>query len=70
MRSGLEEDVTELRAIDREQAKQEMKDLFATGDTLFYSDVARRLQLELPLVVEICQELEEAGEIEVDADAV
>jgi len=64
-----EEKVIVLRQISREQAKQEIKQLFSTGRTLYYSDIAEELGLDLKLVVEICQELEEAGEIAVDDSA-
>lgn len=65
-----DEPVIVLRSVTREQAKQEILELFQSGETLFYSDIARRLGLDLPQVVEICEELRDAGEIEVDADAV
>ena len=64
------EDVIELREISRGKAKQEILELFQNGETLFYSDLAERLRIDLPLVVEICQELEKEGEIEVNADAI
>ena len=70
LKTGSEEDVIELRIADREQAKREIQELFQSGETLFYSDISRRLGIELPLVVEICQELESAGEVELDAKAV
>ena len=44
--------------------------MFQSGETLFYSDLATRLRLDLPWVVEVCQELEQEGEIEVHADAI
>ncbi len=62
--------VIELRTITRKEAKQEILDLFQSGETLYYSDLAKRLRIDLPLVVEICQELGKEGEIEVDADAI
>ena len=65
---GSGEAVIVLRTITREQAKQEIMELFQTGETLYYSDIAQRLRIDLPLVVEICQELENEGEIGVDAD--
>ena len=70
VRATLAEDVIVLRSISREKAKQEIVDLFQTGETLYYSDLSHRLGIELPLVVEICQELEAEGEVEVDAGAV
>lgn len=62
------EEVVVLRTVSREEGKQEIKRLFEQGGTWYYSDIARQLRLELPLVVELCQELEEEGEIETDAD--
>jgi len=60
-------EVIVLRTIERDEAAQEILQLFRSGETLFYSDIAKRLQLDLQPVVEICQELIEAEEIEVDA---
>jgi regulator of replication initiation timing len=65
-----EEKVIILRQIPKEQANQEIQQLFSTGRTLYYSDIAEELQLELQLVVEICQELQEAGKIEIDGNAI
>ena len=62
-----QDDVIVLRAITREQAKQEIKALFITGETLYYSDIVHRLSIDLPLVVELCQELIEEGEIDVQS---
>ncbi len=64
------EEVVVLRTITREQAKQEVQELLATGETLYYSDIARRLRIDLPQVVELCQELEQEGAITVDGNAV
>jgi dCTP deaminase len=51
-----------LRAITRQQAKAEILDLFKnSNETLFYSDIAERLRLDLELVVELCNELEKEG---------
>ena len=70
LRAAAQEEVVVLRTVSREQAKMEIRELFQSGETLFYSDIARRLSIDLPLVVEICQELEEEGEIQVDANAI
>ena len=64
------QEVIVLRTIDRDTAKQEIRELFQGAETLYFSEIAKRLRLELPLVVEICQELIEEEEIEVNADAV
>jgi dCTP deaminase len=53
-----------LRSIPREQAKQEILDLYKKErGPLFYSDVASRLSLDLEVVLELCNELENEGEI-------
>lgn len=53
-----------LRAIPRDLAKSEILSLFKKSKrTLFYSDVAERLSLNLELVVELCNELESEGRI-------
>jgi Mn-dependent DtxR family transcriptional regulator len=64
-----EEKVIALREIPREQAKQEIQQLFSSGRTLYYSDIAEELRLDLKLVVDICRELEENGEVKVDESA-
>lgn len=63
-------EIIEIREIGREQAKAEIVDLFATGETLYYSDIADRLLLDYEMVIEICRELESEGAIGVDDDAV
>jgi len=60
------EKVIVLREISREQAKQEIQQLFSSGRTLYYSDIAEELSLDLELVVDICQELQDSGEVMVD----
>lgn len=62
--------VVVLREISREQAKDEISKLFLEGGRLYYSDIAHKLRLDLELVVEICRELLEKGEIQVDEHAV
>lgn len=52
-----------LRSIDRDQAMKEIIDLFKKGETLYYSDIAKQLGLDLELVVDICSELEDKGHI-------
>ena len=61
-----EERVIVLREITREKAKQEIQQLFSSGRRLYYSDIAQELRLNLELVVDICHELQEGGEIEID----
>ena len=68
--AAADEEVIELRDISKEAAKEEILAMFQSGETLFYSDLATKLRLDLPLVVEICQELGQEGEIEVHADAI
>lgn len=62
--SGEKPQTVVLRTVPREQAKQEILDLFKNSkETLFYSDVAQRLGLDLQQVVELCNELENEGHI-------
>ena len=63
------EKVIVLREISREQAKQEIQQLFSSGRTLYYSDIAEELGLDLELVVDVCRELEESGEVKVEESA-
>lgn len=60
-----EENVVVLREITRENAKEEIANLFSEGKTLYYSDIARELRLDLQLVVELANELIEEGKVEV-----
>jgi len=60
-----EENVIVLREITRDEAKAEIARLFSEGRTLYYSDIATELQLDLELVVDICNELMSEGEISV-----
>lgn len=65
-----DQQVIMLRTISREQAKQEILELFQSGGTWYYDEIVHRLGIDLPLVVELCQELKNEGEIEVDANAI
>ena len=56
------EEVIVLREITREEAKQEIRQLFQSGRTLYYSDIAEELKLDLKLVVDICREFQENKE--------
>jgi len=60
-----EENVIVLREISRDEAKAEIASLFSEGRTLYYSDIAKELQLDLELVVDSCNELMNEGEISV-----
>ena len=62
------EEVVVLREISKEEAEKEILELFSKGHTLYYSDIAEQLGLDLKLVVEICNELQSRGEIEVIDD--
>lgn len=62
------ERVTILQEISKEEAEKEILGLFSQGLTLYYSDIAEQLRLDLQLVVEICNELQSKGEIEVVDD--
>ena len=63
------EKIIVLRELTREEAKEEIRQLFKSGRTLYYSDVAEELKLDLKLVVDICRELQESNEIGIDEDA-
>ena len=68
LESGISgEEVIVLREITREEAKKEIRQLLESGRTLYYSDIARELQLDLELVVDICNELQESGVVGIDA---
>jgi len=56
-----------LREVSREQAKNEIRQLFRSAETLDYEEIVEKLQIDLELVVDICDELMEAGEIGPDA---
>lgn len=49
--------VIELREVTKDEARAEIIDLFATGETLYYSDISERLRIDLEMVVDICHEL-------------
>ena len=63
----LEEDsapkVIELREVTKDEAKAEIIDLFATGETFYYSDIFERLRIDYEMVVDICSELQQEGAI-------
>jgi len=60
------ESVIVLRDITREQAKGEIVQLYKTGRTLYCSDIVKELGIELRTVAEICDELENNGELVID----
>jgi hypothetical protein len=57
------EKIVMLKTMTRDQAKIEIRALFDQGQPIFYSDIVELLGIDLPLVVEICDELMAAGEI-------
>lgn len=57
----VQERVILLRSITQEDAKSEIVRLFQTSDVLDYGEIAEKLQIDLPLVVDICNELEREG---------
>ncbi len=63
-----EERVVILREVSKEEGEREILELFAKGQILYYSDIAEQFGLDLKLVVEICNELQSKGEIEVVGD--
>ena len=60
------EKVIVLKEITREEAKKEIQQLFASGRTLYYSDIVEELKLDLEVVVDICNELQKNKEVSVD----
>ena len=62
-----DEKVIILRDISKDEAKKEIMELFSSGRTLYYSDIAHELGLDLEQVVDICNELQDQGEITLDA---
>jgi len=50
-----------LRTVSGEEAKQEILDLFQSGESLDQAEVAQRLSLDLMLVVDLCDELVKEG---------
>ena len=65
-----EEKVIELREVTKDEARAEIVDLFATGETLYYSDISERLRIDFDMVVDICHELQQEGAIGVNDHAV
>lgn len=64
---GVRERVLVLRTLTREEARGEIVRLFQEGGVHDYGEIAERLQLDLALVVDICNELEGEGLIGGDA---
>lgn len=62
-RKGITEEIISIRDIPREKAKKEIVELFQESETLYFSDIAERLRLDLELVVELCAELQKEGKI-------
>lgn len=63
-----EEKVILIRDISQSEAEKEIKNLFSKGKNLYYSDISEQLNIDLELVVEICNSLQDRGEIQVDGD--
>ena len=62
--------VIELREVTKDEARAEIIDPFATGETFCYSDIFERLRIDFEMVIDICQELEREGAIGVHDRAV
>ena len=58
-------EVVILREIPRDQAKKEIVELFNKSGTLYFSDIAENLRLDLELVVLLCEELKKEGKIKI-----
>ena len=63
------EKVIMIRDITKEEAKEEIRRLLKGGHTLYFSDIADKLRLDLEMVVDICRELQGDKEIGIDEDA-
>ncbi|MCK4223826.1 MAG: hypothetical protein KAX39_01515 [candidate division Zixibacteria bacterium] len=57
------ENLIVLREVPKRQAKKEIVQLFQKCGSLYYSDIAEQLRLDLELVVDLCSELEKEGKI-------
>lgn len=55
------EKVVVLKPITKKEARTKIIRLFKSGKILYYSDIVEKLGIDLPLVVEICNELEKEG---------
>lgn len=64
-----QEKVIVLREISKEEAKEQIRHLFSSGRTLYYSDIAEELALDLELVVDICHEMRQSRELTIDESA-
>lgn len=58
-----EENVIVLRSLEEEVAQREILDLLESEGPLFYSEISKRLRLDLQDVVRICNKLEEKDQI-------
>ena len=63
------EQVMVVRDITKEEAKEEIRQLLKGGDTLYFSEIADKLRLDLEMVVDICRELQDTKEIGIDEEA-
>lgn len=63
-----EEEIITLRDVSREQARMEIRQVFAIGGVHYMSELAEFLRLPDQLVVELCNELMAEGELEVNDD--
>ena len=59
-----DEEVIVLRTITKEEATQEIRELYGQGGVYYISEVAERLSLPDDQVVSIIQELANEGEIQ------
>jgi hypothetical protein len=57
-----------IKEITQEKAREEILELFKEGNTLYYSDIVKKLDIDLEMVVDICTELLEQKVIEIDAE--
>jgi hypothetical protein len=52
-----------MKANDRDNVKKKILDLFRSGRTLWYSDIMDKVDADLEMIVNICNELEKEGKI-------
>lgn len=63
------EQLASRRNTRREEAKRQIREFYARGETYYMSEVTDRLNLRDELVVELCTELRRKGELQVDDSA-
>lgn len=60
--------IIKIRTISKDEAKIEIEALFQKHTTLFYSDIAKKLKLDLEFVVTVCEELVDENILKFDVE--